>query len=116
MKLPDLIANIEAGFDYPDQIDEEMTREKLNICLDGLIPRLDALSSTYSAGRLLARGVTVCILGLPNAGKSSLINALAGREWRHCHGPGGHDAGRFKRGTGIKRRYIPYFGYCRPAL
>ncbi len=39
-EIADLIANIEAGFDYPDQIDEEMTRANLNSRLDALIPRL----------------------------------------------------------------------------
>ena len=79
-EIADLIANIEAGFDYPDQIDEEMTRANLNSRLEALIPRLEELRNTYAAGRLLANGVSVCIAGLPNAGKSSLINALAGRE------------------------------------
>lgn len=79
-EVADLLAGIEAAVDYPEQLEEEPAREALNARLDALIPSLKNLRDTYAAGRLLSQGVSVCIAGLPNAGKSSLLNALAGRE------------------------------------
>lgn len=79
-QITDLLAGVEAGFDYPDEIDEEDT---LSTLCGGVIPlqnELDQLIESYKSGRIMRDGLQVCLIGMPNAGKSSLLNALSGRD------------------------------------
>lgn len=78
--LLDLLALIDALIDYPEEIDEDTTREELRQRIQGLAQELAALTDTYKSGRILRDGLHVCIAGLPNAGKSSLLNVLSGRD------------------------------------
>jgi tRNA modification GTPase len=78
--LLSLVANIEAWIDFPDEdIDPETGAEFLgHLKKAGL--EIDALLSTARTGRILREGVRLVIYGSPNAGKSSLLNALLGFE------------------------------------
>ncbi len=78
--IKELLTAIEAGIDYPDEIDEEYTDEKIIGAVKEMIPQIDELILGYERGRITVHGLKVCILGKPNAGKSSLLNALCGRE------------------------------------
>ena len=76
--LLEVIARLEASLDFPEEgyhfIDaDETTRE-----LDGILSAIDALLADAARGRIIREGLTVVIVGRPNAGKSSLFNALAG--------------------------------------
>lgn len=73
-----LLSLIEAGIDYPDEIDEELTASQLKQTVLHLLDEINALISGYKSGRITKDGLKVCILGKPNAGKSSILNYLCG--------------------------------------
>ncbi|MEO8483842.1 MAG: tRNA uridine-5-carboxymethylaminomethyl(34) synthesis GTPase MnmE [Acidobacteriota bacterium] len=76
--LFDLAARLEASLDFPDEGFHFVTREDVRADIDQQRQALVRLRQDGRAGRLLREGSLVVISGRPNAGKSSLFNALAG--------------------------------------
>ena len=74
----DVVSRFYAIVDYPDEEIEPLQQAQIEQTLAESAERLDALLATFSRGRLLKSGVPAVILGKPNAGKSSLLNALLG--------------------------------------
>ena len=65
--------------DFPEEDDGPLARERVIAAVEKLLASLDALLSTIPVGELIREGAIVVIAGLPNAGKSSLFNALLGQ-------------------------------------
>ena len=76
--LMDVVSRFYAIVDYPDEEIEPLQQAQIEQTLAESAERLDALLATFSRGRLLKSGIPAVILGKPNAGKSSLLNALLG--------------------------------------
>jgi tRNA modification GTPase len=76
----DLAARLEASLDFPDEGFHFITRDEAAGEARRIAAELDALLESGRAGRVIREGRTVTILGRPNAGKSSLFNALVGAE------------------------------------
>lgn len=72
------LAKIDADLDYPEEDLEAATGEESLLRLDEADSALDALLKQYRAGKKLKSGVSVVLCGAPNAGKSTLFNALLG--------------------------------------
>jgi tRNA modification GTPase len=77
--LAEMLAELAAALDFPDEV-EAPAREALHRRLAGVRDGLEALAATWERGRLVREGVSVAIVGPPNAGKSSLLNALLGSD------------------------------------
>jgi len=76
--LFDLCARLEASLDFPEEGFHFITRPETDMALGELIQDLDRLLRDGRTGRVIREGRTVAIIGRPNAGKSSLFNALVG--------------------------------------
>jgi tRNA modification GTPase len=74
----DLRVRVEAAIDFPEEEIDLLAEAELGARLEALLRYFDSVAQLTQQGRLLRDGMTVVIAGAPNAGKSSLMNRLAG--------------------------------------
>ena len=74
------LAGIEAALDFPEDDWEEVANTEGYEGIEQVLQKITALLNSYQSGRLIKNGVRCALIGRPNAGKSSLLNAAAGFE------------------------------------
>jgi tRNA modification GTPase len=79
-ELFDIAAILEAWVDFPEEGLEFASLEEVIESLTKTRQKMEALSSTFEEGKILHEGLTLCLSGAPNVGKSSLMNALLGKD------------------------------------
>lgn len=75
-RLLNLIARIEVTIDYPEEDIEDIVREELVTTLNEILLDMKKLIESANTGKLIRQGIKTVIVGKPNVGKSSLLNAL----------------------------------------
>ena len=75
-EILDVLVNIEVNIDYPEYDVEENLKKKILEMLESVEKKLKKLEKTFDSGKILKNGIKTAIIGKPNAGKSSLLNAI----------------------------------------
>lgn len=78
--LVELRVFVEAAIDFPDEDIEFIQSAQMEDRLKDILGQIDTLKKNSERGLILSRGLTAVIVGKPNAGKSSLLNVLAGED------------------------------------
>jgi tRNA modification GTPase len=75
-KLVDIMSHIEASIDFPEEDVEDVLYDSLLVDCSEIVNFLDDLIKSSDTGKILREGLNTIIIGKPNVGKSSLLNAL----------------------------------------
>lgn len=75
-EIMDVMINIEVSIDYPEYDVEEVANKEIYDMLNSVENKLKVLEKSFDNGKIIKEGIKTAIIGKPNAGKSSLLNAI----------------------------------------
>ena len=75
-EILDVMVNVDVSIDYPEYDVEDVTNIQILNMLDSVQLKLERLEKSFDNGKLIKEGIKTAIIGKPNAGKSSLLNAI----------------------------------------